>query len=637
LVRLERGSSVLEDDVTLSDMFKKREMSLRPTVEDLDWFVALKTYVKYYSIVANLSDNEENVLLSKISFMVHPLFATKKSILFFEKKFSKMYQYIKTYFSYSGKLNSDLNTQGVGSSAAEKNKIQITMILEENLNFETEAAFINYIHSSDDMITRTELKQIAQRNRSKFFRKKPNFSNTQISRINTSTENGILSSFNNISNSKVSFLSPVSISEKDRNDEIKLDSLNSSFRQRKEISKAMERVRNKEIRRDSPTRPDNKTKKNKLIIKPAREQEFYTEKKDNIFKNSNENIGNNNQFQTVDPDFRESQSQRGSKSIDSSKFTKNKRKNNKYVAASNPDAAKLLTAVNNDKSKAHNLPLSMRALFGSESESVVSNVRSVGSNPDISADHETSEVVDLVFNTPAKVEYLSGYETNSKGILNVKAPIFKLLTDSELDNLQTPFMCRMSFYELEGITEEKEGFEIANKYFIVNEPSDPVIKDDIEVTTEFISDSQITSVFTSLDIATLEYLITNTVAQNPARLGPIDAADIPVQKAKTISAPRPKRSKLPENERPERNISPAPKPRRTPRRPQAGASSTTQTSESSAAVETQSESRQRPSRRRAQSSSRRRSERSSRSRSSSRGSQRSSRSRSRGRSGGGGY
>ena len=641
LFRLDRPSSVLGDDNTLSEMFKSREMSLKPRVEDLDWFIALKMYVKYYSIILNLSTQEENDLLRKTSFMVHPLFATRRSIQFFNKKFRKMYFYIRKFFNFSVKANSDVNTQGVGSAAAEKNKIQITKTLEENLNFETEVAFVNYIHSSDDMITRTALKQIAQRNRSKFFRKKPNFSDTQISRINTNTENGILSSFNNINNSKVSFLSPVSISEKDRNDEIKLDSLNSSFRQRKEILKTMQRVRNKEIRKDSPTTADNKTKKNKLVIKSAREQEFYTENKKVAFKDVDKNLGRNNQFQSEDADFRESQSQRGSKSIDSSKFTKNKRKNNKYVAASNPDAAKLLTAVNNDKSKAHNLPLSMRALFGSESQSVVSNVKSIGSNPDISADHETAEVVDLVFNTPAKVEYLSGYETNSKGILNVKAPIFKLLTDSVLDNLQTPFMCKMSFYELEGITEEKEGLAIGNKYFIVNDDGDVRAKSEIQVSTEFITDRQVLKMFEGLQATNIEYLRSNFIRQARERLGPIDAQDIPVQKEKTIPAPRPQRQRLPENERPERNALSQPSAQTTSRVSQAGVSSTT--------TEAESETRQRPTRRRRQSSSRRPerssrsrpssggSQRSSRSRSSSRSSRRSSRSSTRGRSGGGGY
>tara|TARA_Y100000114_G_C11763748_1_gene331697 strand:- start:5127 stop:8321 length:3195 start_codon:yes stop_codon:yes gene_type:complete len=645
LFRLDRPSSVLSDDNTLSEMFKSREMSLKPRVEDLDWFVALKMYVKYYSIILNLSTQEENDLLRKTSFMVHPLFATRRSILFFSKKFRKMYFYIRKFFNFSVKTNSDVGTQGVGSSASEKNKIQIRKTLKRNLNFETEVAFISYIHSKNGMIRKAKLKQIAQRNRSKFFRRKPNFSNTQISRINTSADNGILAAFNNISNSKVSFLSPVSVSEKDRNDEIKLGSLNSSFRQRKEISEMMERVRNKEIKKDSPTKPSNKRKKNKLVIKSAREREFYTENKRDAFKDTDKNLGKNNQFQTEDPDFRESQSQRRSKSVKSSKFKKNKRKNNKYVAASNPDTAKLLTAANNNKSKAHNLPLSMRALFGSESRSVVSNVKSIGSNPDISADHETSDVVDLVFNTPARVEYLSGYRTNSKGILNVKAPIFKLLTDSELDNLQTPFMCRMSFYELKGITEEKEGFEIANKYFIVNSNTDVSAKNQIQVSTEFITDQQVLKMFEGLQATKIEYLSSNFVRQARERLGPIDAQNIPVQKRKAIPAPRPKRSKLPENERPERNISPAPKPRRSPRRPQAGASGTTETSESNTAVETQSESRQRPNRRRQrsrqranrrreQSTTRTRSERSSRSRSNSR---RSSRSRTRGRSGGGGY
>ena len=570
LVRLERASSVLEDDLTLSDMFKSREMSLRPRVEDLDWFVALRTYVKYYSIISNLTDDQEDELLSKISFMVHPLFATKRSILFFDRKFRKMYSYVRRFFGFSQRTSSDENTRGTGSSAAEKNKIQISTRLEENYNFDTEAAFINYIHAESNMISRRELKKIAQRNRSKFFRKKPNFSDTQISRINTNVDNGLLASFNDISNSKVSFLSVMSISEKDRNDEIKLDSLNSAFRQRKQISKAMERVRNKEIKKDSPTKPDNKRKKNKLSIKSAREQEFYTERKQDTFKDTGENLGKNNQFQNADEDFRESPSQRRSESIDSSKFTRNNRKNNRYVASSNPDAAKLLTAAKNDKSKAHNLPLSMRALFGSESQSVVSNVKSVGANPDISADHETSEVIDLLFNTPAKVEYLSGYERNSKGVLNVKAPIFELLTDSVLDNLETPFMCKMSFYELEGITEEKEGFEIANKYFIVNDTNDVRVKNEIQADTEFVTDEQILRVFNSLDVATLEYLVSNPIRQNPDRLGPIDAADVPVQKNNTIAAPRPRRQRLPENERPLRNVRPQPSRPPRARRPQAG-------------------------------------------------------------------
>jgi hypothetical protein len=573
LARLDRTSSTLEDDLTLSDIFKSREMSLRPRVEDLDWFVALRVYVKYYSIISNLTEDQESEFLSKISFMVHPLFATKRSILFFDRKFRKMYSYIRKFLGFSKRTNSDQSTRGMGSASSEKNKIKVTTMLEENINFDTEVAFVNYVKTKNNALTRRELQRIAQRNRSKFFRKKPNFTDTQISRISEKVENNLLSSFNDISNSKVSFLSVVSIAEKDRNDEIKLDSVNSAFTRRKEISKTMERIRNKEVRKDTPTRPEIKKRKNKLSIKPAREQQFYTDGEKQQFKESRDNLGKSNQFQNSDEDFQESLGRRASDSINSSKITSKKRKTNKYLASSNPDTATLLTKAKSEKSKAHNLPLSMRALFGSESNSVVSTVKALGSNPDVSSDHETSDVIDLLFGTPARVEYLSGYERNSKGVLNVKAPIFELLTDSVLSSLQTPFMCRMSFYELEGITEQKEGLEIAGKYFIVNDRTDVNTKSEIQVTTEFITDDQVLRVFQSLDSASLEYLISNPIRQSRNRLGPIDAADVPVQKKNTIAAPRPRRQKLPENERPLRNVRPQPSRPSRARRPQAGSTS----------------------------------------------------------------
>ena len=194
----------------------------------------------------------------------------------------------------------------MGSASSEKNKIKVTTMLEDNINFDTEVAFVNYVKTKNNTLSKRELQIIAQRNRSKFFRKKPNFSDTQVSRISEKVENNLLSSFNDISNSKVSFLSVVSISEKDRNDEIKLDSVNSAFTQRKEISKTMERIRNKEVRKDTPTRPEIKKKKNKLSIKPAREQQFYTDGEKQQFKESRDNLGKNNQFQNSDEDFQES-------------------------------------------------------------------------------------------------------------------------------------------------------------------------------------------------------------------------------------------------------------------------------------------------------------------------------------------
>jgi len=124
-----------------------------------------------------------------------------------------------------------------------------------------------------------------------------------------------------------------------------------------------------------------------------------------------------------------------------------------------------------NKEKLEKIPLQIKALMGSGYNFSRTNLLS--SKLDLLSSPLTKDLVNLLFFTIIKIEYLDGYRTGAKGESNLKHPIWKTLTRQATHSGgvgNKPTLCRATFYSnpvLKVAKSPLDSFNIEDQYFFI--------------------------------------------------------------------------------------------------------------------------------------------------------------------------
>jgi hypothetical protein len=115
------------------------------------------------------------------------------------------------------------------------------------------------------------------------------------------------------------------------------------------------------------------------------------------------------------------------------------------------------------------IPLQIKALFASRSSKAKNNYADSPMN--YLCAPETKYYIEVNHFTINTVEYISGYQQNSSGFQNIKMPIWKLLTASDINSATSPLVCRSITYENPSLGLASLctlGIPTAHKFFIIS-------------------------------------------------------------------------------------------------------------------------------------------------------------------------
>ena len=424
--------------------------------------------------------------------LVHPTFATKKSTRLFLSKFTTVYQqYVKSY-NLTKSTYLDPNNRK-GTKPNDNPTIKFRKQFKETISYKHKNTCLEYLEIIDSVfptITSKQLSKIAQRQTNRYFKNKPSFSGTSLSRI---ASPDLLDAFKDYQENLISYLNPISIQKENKKlnvenySTIDKDSLNDMLGV--SDSAVVEKIQLK------------------IVKKPPK----LLQVEQKTTKKVKENLGKDSKFKKINKsDFEETVASRVSNKTRQKfkKSRKHKLKKNMFMIKNR----ETLSVLESNKKKIKSMPLSLKSVYVSDS----SNVRSDFIKEKDSALDEASNTNSfrVAYQTPIKIEFVSNLvkDKNNQKIINLQE--WGLLTQKAFFSLRHPVVCRMSYLELQGITDPLKKFNIANKYFILEPNNNKVVKKlnnvDIPTTEKIIK-------FVMTDTIKYEYSSSNIVLQHNNR------------------------------------------------------------------------------------------------------------------------
>jgi hypothetical protein len=440
-VRSNRPSSLTESRTRFTQDFVNTEVARFTNEGSAPWNLAIKNYVELLAALKNLTKQEADAVLHKTLLKVHPKYATPKSLEHFYSSYKNLYGDLVMYFRVKPRNNS--NVKGGNTKRQPKNSIAFKIEFREAVSFEDKDKNLTYFDDKKDGIpTLSKRKFVANARKefNKFFKEKPSFSRTQISTVGKKETD----SMGKIDNNLVSHMTPKKIKLKKK--KIMLNKKPVTFNT-KEINNAIDDI--KSVKKTENI-AQKKNKKTSFTIKAAKPIENYLDKSENKTKSTRENLGKNTVFNNADEKIKIHKSTQLPKEIKKS-FSKKKKKNrtsrNKFKVDN-----KVVQRIVSDPKKAEKLPISLKAVLGSESKSVRNNL--FKSKKDQVSSKKTADIFDLIYTSPVEIKYYH----NDK---------WQMIDSKSLNKLPNSVLCKIEPLNIQGLTEQEDKINISNKYFIL--------------------------------------------------------------------------------------------------------------------------------------------------------------------------
>ena len=241
-----------------------------------------------------------------------------------------------------------------------------------------------------------------------------------------------------------------------------------------------------------------KNKKTKFTIRTAKPIEQYLDKSQNKTKNTRENLGKDSNFNASEQRIKTKTTNPVSKQIKKvfSKKPKIKRKIQKdSFKVSNKIVEKIVT----NKNKAERLPISLKAVLGSESLSVRNNL--LKSTKDQISSRKSADIFDIIYTSPVETQYYS----NGR---------WEMIDANKLESLTESVICRIEPFNIQGLTDKEDKINISNKYFFLE--MGQFIP---QISLANIKMDSVLSKIDELSRLKDEYYTNNPIKQSPSRIG----------------------------------------------------------------------------------------------------------------------
>ena len=485
-----------------TDTFVNRELE-KFGIEQQPWNIATQLYTTYYSMFVNLSESDTKKLASSSVSRINPSFGTPLSTKLFLKEYSDLHQHFVRFFSPKIRTVSNLKGRSSKGKSSVKNKIIAKKTYKKAIIHEDRDNTVIYYNFKEDVypaVTISELVSRSQREKGKFFNSKPSLSGTNLSRISKKAAEKLAKD----ASSMVGFLTPEAVKAKK---EI-IDVSDPSTVDIKSFNKIYEKTKNK---KEPTKKTPNPTIAPKLKIKVAKNINKYLEPTKKELKTVEENLGKNSKFRSAKESFKPTVTSKVITSVKNKLGKKNKKKfSSKQFAADSKNMKNLVKRI--DKIR---LPPSLISVMASESNSTKNNT--LTAKTDLSSNPETKDFFALMYTNPVQIETIDGYIKDAKGRDMYMKPIWKLLSEENLETT-SPIICRFSVFNTKMFDTQDLDINVANENFVLL-PNSRISK--TFTTEDTVSIEYIVDTLNSLDNNELDYHTTNPVRQSDDKNGPL--------------------------------------------------------------------------------------------------------------------
>jgi hypothetical protein len=180
------------------------------------------------------------------------------------------------------------------------------------------------------------------------------------------------------------------------------------------------------------------------------------------------------------------------------------------------------------------VPQQIKSLFASKYDFGRTNL--LKSNYDLLVNPFTRDFVNLMFFTIGRVEYLSGYRTLSDGTVDIRHPLWKVMTPKAYKKNKQILLCRVVLYTDSSLRLQEtnyDSFNIQNQYFYI---SGRGARDTISEDNPLVTDRQadMKDILRRQEVASRhpsEYTQSIIISQNNSKNGPLKNVDYGVEQS----------------------------------------------------------------------------------------------------------
>ena len=445
---------------------------------------SIQYYIEAYSIFNSLTDQEEIEMSQNIMALIRPEYATPKSLAWFFRKYQILLNFYKRTFRIRERKNSDVGSRGNTSKNGAGFRVFVNKTFKDTISFEKTKNMLNFLDTNEPMpiLTTSQFRSRYTKEGTKFLSSRPNFISTELYRNNRN----LARNMSRINEYLPSYLTPMQIV--DKNNKIDL----TTFESLKE-SRVLKFYRNILTNSLDKTLVQEKPKKqSKLRIKRPKKT-----KKDN-FKPVTENLGDNSSFINAEESYLNSKTLKLPESIKNLFSAKDlPKKNFKDFSINNDRLRRMLLA---KPEMAVKIPISIKTVMISENPQTKNS--EILSKTNYISNPKTFPAFDIFYNTPVSVEYSNDGKT------------WNLLTQSIFSTLNENVVCRLKYYNFEGLTYKKQ-IPIANQYFIL--AAGPTRNNRIVFRNNNVDNAKLLNLTQAVSNYDLTYSTSNIISQPIAR------------------------------------------------------------------------------------------------------------------------
>ena len=445
----------------------------------------IRNYVEAYSMFNSLTDQEEIELSQNTLSLIRPKYATPMSLSWFFKKYQKLLTYYKRLFRIRTSNISNTGSRGNTNKSSSNYRLSVSKSFNETLSFEKTKNIIDVLGIDDPMpiISKAIFRKRFSIEKSKFLSSRPNFIRTELFKSNRQ----IAREMSKIDEYLPSYLTTLSLNIKRERISLK----NFENLDEKKVSRVYKKILT-EVQDKTVNFPKRK-KESKVRIRRPRKSRTMDK-----LKPVTDNLGGTSSFVNAEESYKKSKTKKLPSSLKDSFSTKSIP--DRSIKDYSMNNKMLRQTLLNKPQEAYKIPLSIKALMTAEDNK--SKNHELLTKTDFVSNIKTFPAFDIFYNTPIKVEYT----TDGKN--------WSLVTNSFYNSLRDNVVCRLSYYELKGLTFAKD-IAISNQYFILS--GKPLRNNRRVTTTGNTGNINLASLASSALQYNLQYASTNMINQPQTR------------------------------------------------------------------------------------------------------------------------
>jgi len=215
-----------------------------------------------------------------------------------------------------------------------------------------------------------------------------------------------------------------------------------------------------------------------------------------------ENLGQINRITNIDANVVGTKTKKPISKQIKKVFSKKPKISNKIQKNSFKVSNKIVEKVLTNKKRSERLPISLKAVLGSESISARNNL--LNSKKDQISSRKSADIFDIIYTSPMEVQYYNN-------------GVWQMIDKNNMEKLSESVICRIEPFNIQGLTQKEDKINISNKYFVLE-----IGQFNPQKTETVITMATVVEKIDELSRSKDEYYTNNPVKQSTRRLGSLN-------------------------------------------------------------------------------------------------------------------